>query len=57
MRKYSRLLTPFNGLIDQLHHCVAGTFQCDIKVAIGNFILLWIFIPTLGKSSVKKLIA
>ena len=25
VRKYSRLLSPVNSLIDQLHHCVVGT--------------------------------
>ena len=25
VRKYSRLLTPDNSWIDQLHHCVVGT--------------------------------
>ena len=25
VRKCSRLLTPVNSLIDQLHHCVVGT--------------------------------
>ena len=27
VRKCSRLLTPVNSLIDQLHHCVVGTYM------------------------------
>ena len=27
VRKYSRLLSPVNSLIDQLHHCVVGTYM------------------------------
>ena len=28
VRKCSRLLTPINSLIDQLHYCVVGTWLC-----------------------------
>ena len=30
VRKCSRLLTPVNSFIDQLHHCVVGTCYCSM---------------------------
>ena len=27
VRKCSRLLSPVNGLVDQLHHCVMGAYM------------------------------
>ena len=41
VRKCSRLLTPVNSLIDQLHHCVVGTCW---------FVLVLVILPSLSLS-------